>query len=95
MYKSKHDQVAEKLARKFHTQYHSDKGIDLVTPTRVIEVEVKRSGLDQGFNQVARSAKVRYLAVSKPLVEKALERTINSGAAVMSETGKIIKRASR
>ena len=95
MYKSKHDQVAEKLAAKFHAQYESDKGIDIVTSRRVIEVEVKRSGVEQGYNQVVRSSKPRYLAVSKTLIKTTLERTKGTGVGVMSETGRIIKRATR
>jgi hypothetical protein len=95
MYKSKHDQVAEKLANKFHAKYKSDRGIDIVTSKRVIEIEVKKAGLDQGLNQVMRSSKPRYLAVSKQLERPALDKTRNTGVGVMSETGRIIKRASR
>ena len=40
MAKSKHDQIAEKLAKKFGTEYKKHKGIDIVTNDRVIEVEV-------------------------------------------------------
>lgn len=95
MYKSKHDQVAEKLANKFHTEYKSDKGIDIVTSKRVIEIEVKKAGLDHGINQIVRSSKPRYLAVSKQLEKLALDKTRKSGVGVMSETGRIIKKASR
>lgn len=95
MYKSKHDQVAEKLANKFRTEYKSDKGIDIMTSKRVIEIEVKKAGLDQGLNQIIRSSKPRYLAVSKQLEKSALDKTRNTGVGIMSETGRIIKRASR
>ena len=69
--------------------------IDLVLPNRVVEVEVKPNSLSQGMRQVARSQKPRYLAVSISLVKKALEATENTGIGVMSETGRIVKRASR
>lgn len=42
---SKHDQIANKLANKFGTEYKSDKGIDLVLPNRVIEIETKKATL--------------------------------------------------
>ena len=62
---SKHDEVANKLAKKFKTEYKSDKGIDLVLPTKVIEVETQKAGILQGIKQVEKSQKARYLAVNK------------------------------
>lgn len=95
MGKSKHDQIAEKLAGKFRTEYKPAIGIDLVTQNRVIEVESRQSGLDQGIIQVAHSDKARYLAVSDSLKKKALEKTEGTGIGVMDERGKILKKASR
>lgn len=92
---SKHNEIANKLAKKFKTEYKSDKGIDLVTSDKVIEVETKKSSLSQGINQVAKSQKARYLAVNKININNALEATKNTGVGVMSETGRIIKKASR
>lgn len=92
---SKHDEIANKLAKKFGTEYKSDKGIDLVLPDRVIEVETKKSGILQGIKQVERSSKPRYLAVNKINIENALEATVNTGIGVMKETGSIVKKASR
>lgn len=46
---SKHDEVANKLAKKFKTEYKSDKGIDLVLPTKVIEVETQKAGIFRGI----------------------------------------------
>lgn len=90
-----HDDIANKLARKFHTEYKSDKGVDLVTPTRVIEVETKSGGIRQGIQQVAHSSKARYLAVNKINEAHALEQTKGTGIGVLSNTGRIIKRAGR
>lgn len=92
---SKHDEIAKKLAKKFGTDYKAHKGIDLVLPNRVIEVETKKSGIDQGKKQVEKSSKARYLAVNKININNALEATKNTGIGVMSETGRIIKKASR
>jgi len=92
---SKHDEVANKLAKKFKTEYKSDKGIDLVLRDKVIEVETKKSGLPQGVSQVVKSQKACYLAVNKINVNNALEVTKGTGIGVMSEAGKIIKKASR
>lgn len=95
MSKSKHDLIAEFLARKFNTEYKSDKGIDLVTKDRAIEIETKREGLDQGIGQIAHSSKARYLAVSERIVKLARELTEGSGIGIMNERGKIIKKAGR
>lgn len=92
---SKHDEIANRLAKKFNAEYKSDKGIDLVKPNRVIEVEVHKSTLDQGIRQVVHSSKPRYLAVPKLIQKETLYRTKGTGIGVMSEYGKIIKRASR
>jgi len=93
--KTRHDQIAARLAKKFGTEYKSDKGIDLVTPTRVIEVEAHEESLDQGVGQVVRSKKARYLAVPKDIERAAVERTEGTGIGVMSATGRIVKKASR
>jgi len=95
MTKSLHDQIAEKLANKFNTEYKSDKGIDIVTGSRVVEIETHKSTLDQGVGQISRSPKARYLAVPESIVKAALERTEGTGIGVMSGTGRIIKKASR
>lgn len=97
MAKSLHDKISEKLARKFGTEYKSDEGIDIVDQKRkrVVEVEVKEDSLYQGINQVKRSSMARYLSVPKKLEKKAIETTKNTGIGVMSQTGKILKKASR
>jgi len=95
MAKSLHDQIAEKLATKFNTEYKSDEGIDVVTNTRVIEVETHKSTLDQGIDQVSRSSKARYLAVPESLVKETIGKTEGTGIGVMSQTGRIVKKARR
>jgi len=92
---TKHDDIAKNLARKFNIDYKSDKGIDLVTSNRAIEVETKKAGIYQGIKQIEKSNKSRYLAVNKININNALEATKNTGIGVMNETGKIIKKASR
>lgn len=90
-----HDEIANKLAKKFKTEYKSDKGIDLVLPKKVIEVETKKADITQGIKQIEKSSKARYLAVNKINIKNALNATTNTGIGVMKETGVIIKKASR
>ncbi len=90
-----HDKIAKRLARKFGTEYKSDKGIDVVMPTKVIEVEARKNSLGQGIDQVQRSQKARYLAVPKQLKTAAIKATEGTGIGVMGPTGAIVKKASR
>jgi hypothetical protein len=92
---SVHDEIAKKLAKKFGTEYKSDKGIDLVLPKKVIEVETKKEGIAQGIKQIEKSSKARYLAVNKINIQNAVEATINTGIGIMKESGVIVKKASR
>jgi hypothetical protein len=95
MAKSKHDKIAEKLARKFGTEYKKHKGIDIVTDDRVIEVETTKGGIYQGIEQVKRSSKARYIAVNDRNIQNALDVIHGTGIGIMDEEGKIIKRARR
>lgn len=95
MGKSKHDEIAEKLAKKFGTEYKKNKGIDIVTKDKVIEVETKKNALSQGIKQVQNYQKARYLAVNKINIKNALKATKGSSIGVMRPTGRIVKRAKR
>jgi len=95
MAKSKHDQIAEGLAKKFGTEYKEHKGIDIVTKDRVIEVEVTKNGIYQGIDQVKRSSKARYIAVDDSNLQNALQITKGTGIGVMDSKGEIIKKAAR
>ena len=92
---SVHDQIANKLAKKFETKYKSRKGIDLVLPNKVIEVETKKAGIAQGIKQIEKSDKDRYLAVNKINIDNALASTDGTGIGVMNQAGRIIKKAGR
>ena len=95
MSKTVHDQIAERIARKFHTEYKQNKGIDIVTPRRVVEVETKSSTLSQGINQVVHSQKPRYIAVNKQNIGNALDATEGTGIGVMNQMGNVVKKAGR
>lgn len=90
---TKHDRIANKIAETKGTEYHADKGVDIRTPTQVIEVEVDPDTFREGVRQLQGSKKARYLAVPNELVEEAIEYTESTGVGVMNERGKIKKRA--
>ena len=93
--KTIHDKIAERLAKKFGTEYKKSKGIDIVTKNKVIEVETKKESLSQGINQIKRSSKARYLAVNKLNINNALKATKGTGIGIMGPSGRIIKMARR
>jgi len=95
MAKSRHDQIAENLAKKFGTEYKKHQWIDIVTKKRVIEVETTKEGIYQGINQIKRSQKPRYMAMEGKNIQNALEATEGTGIGVMDENGRILKRARR
>lgn len=92
---TKHDKIAKEIAAKKKTEYHSDKGVDIKTPTKVIEVEVDSGKFKEGVRQLQGSRKARYLAVPNQIVKDAIVYTKGTGVGVMNERGKIKKRASR
>lgn len=90
---TKHDRIAKEIAEKKGTEYHSDKGVDIRTPSQVIEVEVDPDTFKEGVRQLQGSNKARYLAVPNEHVKEAIEYTEGSGVGVMNEHGRIKKRA--
>ncbi len=90
-----HDKIANNLARKFGTEYHSDKGVDIRTPTKAVEVESREEAFGEAKQQLAGTTKVPYIAVPPRLKDKALEYFDGSRIGVMSPTGHIVKRGRR
>lgn len=90
---SKHDRIAQQIAKKKGTEYHSDKGVDVRTSRQAIEVEVDTSGFKDGMRQLQGHRQARYLAVPNDLVKEAIDYTKGTGVGVMNATGKIKKRA--
>jgi hypothetical protein len=91
---TKHDKIAKEIAEKKGAEYHSDKGIDIKTPTQAIEVEVDSEKFKEGVRQLQGTNKARYLAVPNELVKEAKEYTQGKSVGIMNEHGKIRKRAS-
>lgn len=90
---TKHDKIAKEIAGKKRAEYHSDKGVDVKTPTQAIEIEVDSGKFKEGVRQLQGTNKARYLAVPNKLVKEAIEYTESTGVGVMNEHGKIKKRA--
>ena len=92
MGQSKHDKIAERLAKKFGTDYNEGKGPD-IKAKKIIEVATHESDLYASMDQLKGFHKPKYLATTPKLVRKAKEITKGTKVGVMGPTGSIKKRA--
>lgn len=90
-----HDEIAEKLARKFKTK-HRREGVDLVSKNRAMEVAVTPEDLRQSLGQLKRSrATKKYMVVPPPLYKEAEGLLKGSGIGIMNPRGQIRKRSKK
>jgi hypothetical protein len=95
MGKSKHDIIAERIARKEGSKYNNGKGADVKSSRRVIEVATHVGDLSDSIKQLQGYKKPRYLATSSKLIPIAINKTRDTKIGVMGPTGHIWKRAGR
>ena len=92
----KHEDIAKKLAKKLNGNYDAQKGVDIKTKDKAIEVEVLPTTIDQGLSQLRRSRKEKkYLAVPPELKDLAIEKTQGTGIGVMLPSTRIVKKPRR
>jgi len=90
-----HKAAANKIAKKYGSEYNTGKGADIKTDKIAIEVETENTVSD-GFRQLQGHRKPVYIAGSnQKTVEKALEATKRTSVGVMDNQGKIIKKSTR
>lgn len=95
MSKSKHDKVAEKIAKAQGTKYESAEGPDINTPKFTVEVEINKNKFSEGIRQLRGFKKPVYLGVPDDILNEALGRTKGTTIGVMNKRGKIVKRSTR
>lgn len=90
-----HKAAANRIARKFNTNYESQDGVDVVTDRIAVEVETPGTVAD-GVRQLRGHRKPAYIAgTNQEAVRKALERTEGTTIGVMDNQGRIVKRSTR
>ncbi len=95
MAKSKHDQTAEKLAKKERTQYNRGQGADIQGGRRVIEVETEATVRD-GLRQLQGYQKPVYIAgADEEATQAALKATKGTTVGVMDDKGNVVRSSSR
>ena len=90
-----HKITANRIAKKFNTEYNDQEGVDINSSQLAVEVETPETVKD-GIRQLKGFRKPVYIAgTNKEAVQKALELTKNTTVGVMDSHGKIIKKSTR
>ena len=90
-----HKITANRIAKKFNTEYNDQEGIDINPPKLAVEVETPKT-IKDGLRQLKGFRKPVYIAgTNEEAVKKALEVTKNTTVGVMDSQGNIIKKSTR
>ncbi len=90
-----HKITANRLAKKFKTDYNQGQGADIKTNKMAIEVETEDSVSD-AVRQLKGYQKPVYVAgTNQAAVDKALKKFAGTKIGVMNNQGKIIKKSTR
>jgi len=90
-----HKIAANRIARKYKTEYNEGPGADVVTAQVAIEIEPPESVSD-AMRQLRGYRKPVYIAgTNQEAVDRALEVTEGTTVGVMDSNGNIIKRSTR
>lgn len=90
-----HKATANRIAKKYRTEYQAQEGVDVVTKNIAVEVETP-GGVADGIRQLQGHRKRAYIAgTNQTAVEEALELTEGTTIGVMDNQGRIVKRSTR
>lgn len=95
MAKSKHDKVADKIAKQEGTEYNRGQGADIRGPKRIIEVETPRTIGEAGRQLQGHQKPVYVIPTDKKAIPDAVKRYKKTTIGVMAPSGKIVKRSTR
>lgn len=90
-----HKTTANRLAKKFKTDYNTDKGADIQTADIAVEVETPETATDASRQLQGHKKPVYIAGTNKEAVEKALEATRGTTIGVMDNQGNIVKPSTR
>jgi len=95
MAESKHDQVAQQIAKREKTEYNQGPGADIQTPRRAIEVETPKTIGDAARQLQGYKKPVYVVPTDTKAVPDAVKLYRKTTIGVMSPSGKIVKPSSR
>ena len=92
---TKHDNTANRIARKKGVEYNRGQGPDVATPRQVIEVETVDT-VGDGFRQLRGFRRPVYIAgADSAATQAALEAARATTVGVMDQLGNVVKRSTR
>ena len=90
-----HKTTANRIAKKFGTEYNNGKGVDIKSNKATVEVETPQT-VSQAPGQLKGHRGPAYIAgTNQKAVEKAIEVTKGTTIGVMDNKGKIVRRSTR
>lgn len=95
MTQNKHDQVANKIAKREGTEYNKGPGADIQGSRRIIEIETPGTITDASQQLKGYRKPVYIVPTDYKAVPKALEHYKGTTIGVMTPTGRIVKRSTR
>ncbi len=90
-----HKIAANRIAKKFKSEYNDGEGVDIKSQKATVEVETLETVSDAPSQLRGHRGPVYVAGTNKEAVEKALEVTKDTTIGVMDNQGKVIKRSTR
>ena len=90
-----HKTTANRIAKKFNTDYNSGDGVDLKSKRATIEVETPETVSDAPGQLRGHRGPAYIAGTNKEAVKKALEVTQATTIGVMDNQGRIVKKSTR
>ncbi len=90
-----HKTTANRLAKKFKTDYNQGQGADIQAGNVAIEVEIADTVNDASRQLQGYKKSVYVAGTDKKAVEKALDKYKDTTIGVMDNQGKIVKKSTR
>ena len=90
---SKYEKIGWAIARRKGAEFNKGRGPDIETRTQAIKVSTNMRELNNSSTHLRGLKKSRYVAVPSDMVRNALEHFAGTKIGVMTQTGKIKKRA--
>lgn len=90
-----HKVAANRIARKFGTQYNDDKGVDVKARRATVEVETPGTVTDAPRQLRGHRGPAYIAGTNREAVERALEVTEGTTIGVMDSQGNIVRPSSR
>jgi hypothetical protein len=90
-----HNTTANRIAKKYHTEYNKGDGADIKNKNIAVEIETPKT-VSEASRQLQGHNKPVYIAgTNKEAVKKAMDAAKNTTIGVMDSKGSIVKRSTR